>query len=338
MKVDNAETVYTFSKGDKKPVDEKAPKKPLTAFFRWANENREAVRADNPDAKITEITKIMGEKWKNLKPSEKKVHEDAAKEEKATWERLMAAYKHTSNYKDHQEKLHQYNVFLTKKPFKKDPNAPKRAMTSYMLFVNEERPKIVEANPDAKVTEILKLVGAAWSKLTDAEKKPWAAKAAKAKEAHAAELAEYQKSELHQQYLKEKEEYLSEMKDKRKRLAKNKRKVGAIEPEESPAKKKAKQAAKPKKPSSEKKKDNKEKKKAKGGSSKAKKVSAAKNRGSRSGSSSSRKRSRSNSAKKRSRSSSRKRAAKANKSGNKSKASKARKASEPKKAKKGSKR
>lgn len=43
-----------------------------------------------------------------------------------------------------------------KKPAK-DPNAPKRALTAYIIFSNENRPKIKEANPDATFGELVRL-------------------------------------------------------------------------------------------------------------------------------------------------------------------------------------
>lgn len=42
------------------------PKRPLSSFFVWFNENREAIRRENPDVKITEIAKIGGKLWKEI--------------------------------------------------------------------------------------------------------------------------------------------------------------------------------------------------------------------------------------------------------------------------------
>ncbi|KAJ3342298.1 Non-histone chromosomal protein 6 [Gonapodya sp. JEL0774] len=60
---------------------------------------------------------------------------------------------------------------------KKDPNAPKKALTAYMLFAQEKRPEIKAANPDAGFGDMGKLVGAAWKNLSDAEKKKYQDKA-----------------------------------------------------------------------------------------------------------------------------------------------------------------
>jgi len=53
---------------------------------------------------------------------------------------------------------------------KKSRDAPKRPLSSYMLFVREARPAIVDKHPEAKFTEIGKIIGEQWAKLP-AEKK-----------------------------------------------------------------------------------------------------------------------------------------------------------------------
>merc|ERR1712073_209738 len=47
---------------------------------------------------------------------------------------------------------------------------PKKPRGAYILFGMDARPGIVAANPDMKVTQIMKLVGAAWQELDEGEK------------------------------------------------------------------------------------------------------------------------------------------------------------------------
>ena len=66
----------------------------------------------------------------------------------------------------------------TKKQKKvKDPNAPKRALSAYFFFMKDTRPKVVAKNPDMKVTEIGKELGAMWRAMSDGEKAPYVKKA-----------------------------------------------------------------------------------------------------------------------------------------------------------------
>lgn len=86
-------------------------------------------------------------------------------------------------------------VKKTKKA-KKDPNAPKRALSSYMFFAKEKRVDIVKKNPEiAKdVAAIGKMIGAAWNALEEAEKAPYEKLAAEDRARYEREKAAYTKA------------------------------------------------------------------------------------------------------------------------------------------------
>lgn len=77
---------------------------------------------------------------------------------------------------------------------KVDPNKPKKAPTSYILFCNEQRESVKKSNPDSKMPEILRLLGKQWGALTDKKKEKYVAMAEKAKKAKVEEMAAYEKS------------------------------------------------------------------------------------------------------------------------------------------------
>lgn len=52
----------------------------------------------------------------------------------------------------------------------KDPNAPRRPQTAYMIFTNEMRKTIREEHPDKSISERAKIISKLWSEI-DAEKK-----------------------------------------------------------------------------------------------------------------------------------------------------------------------
>ena len=56
------------------------------------------------------------------------------------------------------------------KAAKDDKPKVKRAPGPYMIFCKAERPKIVKANPSMAFGEVGKALGAAWGKLSDAQK------------------------------------------------------------------------------------------------------------------------------------------------------------------------
>ncbi|KAI9068848.1 HMG-box [Trametes sanguinea] len=79
----------------------------------------------------------------------------------------------------------------TKTRAKKDPKAPKRALSAYMFFSQDWRERIKAENPDAGFGEIGKLLGAKWKELDDEEKKPYIDQAAADKARAEQEKSEY---------------------------------------------------------------------------------------------------------------------------------------------------
>ena len=57
-----------------------------------------------------------------------------------------------------------------KKSAKKDKPKEKKPPSGYMLFCKQERPGIVKKNPKMAFGEVGKALGAAWGKLSDAQK------------------------------------------------------------------------------------------------------------------------------------------------------------------------
>ena len=76
---------------------------------------------------------------------------------------------------------------------KKDPNAPKRALSGYLFYTMKNRPAMKKRNPNAPVTVIIQKLAADWKKLSDTEKKPYAAMDAKDKQRYAKEKAAYER-------------------------------------------------------------------------------------------------------------------------------------------------
>merc|ERR1711988_456248 len=74
----------------KKAKDPNAPKRPMGAYFLFMNDHRDATKAENPEMKIGEIAKILGQKWANLEKEEK--YEEQAKEAKAKYEEAKKKY------------------------------------------------------------------------------------------------------------------------------------------------------------------------------------------------------------------------------------------------------
>merc|ERR1711935_506772 len=78
---------------------------------------------------------------------------------------------------------------------KKDPNAPKRPMSSYFLFMNASRPQVRKENPDASIGEVAKIMGKMWGEIEPAEKAKFDKDAAPAAESGDEEDEEEEEAE-----------------------------------------------------------------------------------------------------------------------------------------------
>merc|ERR1711862_905037 len=76
---------------------------------------------------------------------------------------------------------------------KKDPNAPKRPMSAYFLFMNATRPTVRKENPDASIGEVAKILGKMWGEIEPEDKAKYDKDAAAAKKKWEAEKAAYAK-------------------------------------------------------------------------------------------------------------------------------------------------
>ncbi|KAA8646267.1 hypothetical protein EYZ11_000624 [Aspergillus tanneri] len=75
---------------------------------------------------------------------------------------------------------------------KKDPNAPKRGLSAYMFFANDNREKVREENPGITFGQVGKMLGEKWKALSDSERRPYEEKAAADKKRYEDEKASYQ--------------------------------------------------------------------------------------------------------------------------------------------------
>nr|CAD7448945.1 unnamed protein product [Timema bartmani] len=76
--------------------DPNAPKRSLSAFFWFCNDERGKVKAINPEYGVGDISKELGRRWSDVPPETKTKYEAMAEKDKARYEREMTAYKKRS--------------------------------------------------------------------------------------------------------------------------------------------------------------------------------------------------------------------------------------------------
>jgi structure-specific recognition protein 1 len=78
-----------------------------------------------------------------------------------------------------------------KKRAKKDPNAPKGALSAFMMFSKEKRPQVLAENPGIVFTDVAKKIGELWKAAGPADKAPFEELAKQDKERYAREMAAF---------------------------------------------------------------------------------------------------------------------------------------------------
>ncbi|KAI8855342.1 high mobility group box domain-containing protein [Chytridium lagenaria] len=77
----------------RKKKDPNAPKKPMSPYLIWSNENRARIKEENPDAGFGDIGKLLGAEWKQVGESEKEAYKKMADKDKARYEKEVKTYK-----------------------------------------------------------------------------------------------------------------------------------------------------------------------------------------------------------------------------------------------------
>lgn len=127
------------------------PKKPMTGFIIFCNEKRETVRTDNPDVKITEITKILGQAWNALTDAQKEPYHQAATAEKVRYEQEMKQFSEKGFYINAKG---QNSADLYQPKLSDDIVQPKKGLSSYIFFSLEESKKLRDKNPGIATTDV----------------------------------------------------------------------------------------------------------------------------------------------------------------------------------------
>eukprot|EP00542_Grammatophora_oceanica_P019216 CAMPEP_0194029364 /NCGR_PEP_ID=MMETSP0009_2-20130614/3099_1 /TAXON_ID=210454 /ORGANISM="Grammatophora oceanica, Strain CCMP 410" /LENGTH=424 /DNA_ID=CAMNT_0038668997 /DNA_START=55 /DNA_END=1329 /DNA_ORIENTATION=- len=231
----------------KKTKDPEAPKRSLSAYMFFVSDQRESVKIANPEASVTDITKILGEEWNKLEKGKggkngTKKYDDLAAADKVRYEGEKAEYEAMvakRNAEAEQAKAEQLitdkeealKLFRStrqqvttvnritgaagdvitadtedmsvvsdmtslpggKKPKKKkDPNAPKRALSAYIYFCTNNRESIKSSMKEGTTQgELMSEMGRQWKELTDKKKEKYVKMASKDKIRYEKEMKKY---------------------------------------------------------------------------------------------------------------------------------------------------
>mmetsp|Transcript_13850 Transcript_13850/g.37044 ORF Transcript_13850/g.37044 Transcript_13850/m.37044 type:complete len:203 (+) Transcript_13850:73-681(+) len=169
------------------------PTKPVNAYWLWLGENRESLTKEAGSGKGSAVGKLAGQKWKTMSEAAKKPYEKKAEALKQEYAQKMADFVAAGGVKGKRkaEKAEAKAAKGGSKKARKEARAAsgqlKKPPTGYWLYLKENREAIEKAAGSKKPTLVASLAGKKWKAMSDAQKKPFEDKAAKAK-------AEYQKA------------------------------------------------------------------------------------------------------------------------------------------------
>jgi len=173
------------------------PKKPTGgAYGQFLAEKRADFAKKCAGQAVTAVSKMAGAEFKKLTEAQKKPYQQKYEAAKEKFDKDMKAFLDAGGEKQKGATALRAEKRKAKedggKKAAKDPNAPKKpAGGGYGQFVAEKRPEFMEKCKGKPITEVSKLAGVAWKKLTDAQKAPYQAKYDKAKADYEKAMASY---------------------------------------------------------------------------------------------------------------------------------------------------
>jgi len=159
-------------------------KRAQTAYFLWLSENRESIVKQHGITKALEVSKKAGEVWKTVPAADRKKYEDLAAKDKARYEEEVK----TLGKRERKPK----QDGRSSKKARKDKDAPKRPMSAYFLWTQENREAVMKKHKIEKAgPEFTRKAAEEWKTVSEAVKQEYDRKAAAAKEQYQKELEAY---------------------------------------------------------------------------------------------------------------------------------------------------
>ncbi|XP_020759371.1 transcription factor A, mitochondrial [Odocoileus virginianus] len=148
------------------------PKKPMTSYVRFSKEQLPIFKAQNPDAKNSELIRKIAKLWRELPDSEKKIYEDAYradwqiyKEEINRIQEQLTPSQMVSLEKEIMQKRLKKKALIKKRELTM-LGKPKRPRSAYNIFIAERFQEARNGTSQVK----LKAINEHWKNLSNSQK------------------------------------------------------------------------------------------------------------------------------------------------------------------------
>jgi len=161
--------------------DSGKPRGRMSAYAFFVQTTREEHKKKHPNENVVfaEFSRKCADRWKTMSDKEKQRFHGLADKDRKRYESEMAHYQPPKGEKGKKRKR------------TKDPNAPKRALSAFFWFCNDERPKVRVTMPDSSVGDVAKELGRRWADVGAQVKSKYEALAAKDKARYEKDIKAY---------------------------------------------------------------------------------------------------------------------------------------------------
>ena len=147
------------------------PKRFKSSYICFSMAMQDTVKAEmGGDPKISEVSKYMAEKWRNLDEAERAKWDEVAKKDRERYETELALFPGPKP--------------KPKQRPKKDPTAPKRPMSAFLAFSQKYRATIRKNDPTVHNRDVSKKLSDMWKNLPEEEKNEFIERESKEREVY----------------------------------------------------------------------------------------------------------------------------------------------------------
>uniref|UniRef100_A0A1L8DHZ4 Putative transcription factor a mitochondrial isoform x2 n=1 Tax=Nyssomyia neivai TaxID=330878 RepID=A0A1L8DHZ4_9DIPT len=181
------------------------PKRPLTPYFRYMQEVRPKVEAENSQLPMVDLIKKIGKQWGAMDDVRKKKYQEEYKKEQVVYHQKMAQYegKLTDEQKENIQMMKESIAEgKEKRAFRKKlkdlgkPKRPKSAFVYYLLDENKKKP-----HGDVPYMECVTQTAKKWTGLSDKAKEVYFHTSAAEKKKYEEDMAKWEKQMIKQGHL-----------------------------------------------------------------------------------------------------------------------------------------
>uniref|UniRef100_A0A6S8SKV7 HMG box domain-containing protein n=1 Tax=Chaetoceros debilis TaxID=122233 RepID=A0A6S8SKV7_9STRA len=155
--------------------DPGAPKRNLSAYLLFQNAMRETFKAQNPGMTFGQLSKYTSSMYAALTPEDKGVWQGRASQDKSRYLMEMATYIPSPAYDAKGDRIGGNSIPYEgpQKSSARDPNAPKRNLSTYLLYQNSMRETFKAENPAISFGDLAKLTSKRYKGLSAEERAAW---------------------------------------------------------------------------------------------------------------------------------------------------------------------